>query len=81
MNQFFLKRKEVSNSLGTKLFQLKILLLTLSVIIFSCADAQQGFVQRKNHQFVVNGQPYYYIGTNYWYGSVLGLEKDKKKGN
>jgi mannan endo-1,4-beta-mannosidase len=28
----------------------------------------------------MNGKPYYFIGTNYWYGSLLGLEKDRKKG-
>ncbi|HEY0659297.1 MAG TPA: hypothetical protein VGD05_12520, partial [Pyrinomonadaceae bacterium] len=38
------------------------------------------FVSVKNHQFFTDGKPYYFIGTNYWYGSLLGLEKDKKKG-
>lgn len=42
--------------------------------------AQGSFVQRKDHQFILLGQPYYYIGTNYWYGGVLGLEKDRSKG-
>jgi mannan endo-1,4-beta-mannosidase len=37
-------------------------------------------VSVKNHQFYANGKPYYFIGTNYWYGSLLGLKKDKKKG-
>jgi mannan endo-1,4-beta-mannosidase len=26
------------------------------------------------------GKPYYFIGTNYWYGSLLGLEKDPRRG-
>ncbi|MGI8467390.1 MAG: glycoside hydrolase 5 family protein [Pyrinomonadaceae bacterium] len=38
------------------------------------------FVTVKNHQFFLNGKPYYYIGANYWYGTLLGLEKDKKRG-
>ena len=38
------------------------------------------FVSVKNHQFYAGGKPYYFIGTNYWYGSLLGLEKDKRKG-
>ena len=42
--------------------------------------AQQNYVQRKEHQFILNGKPYYYIGTNYWYGSVLALQKDKARG-
>ena len=34
----------------------------------------------KNHQFYLNGSPHYYVGTNYWYGSLLGLEKDSRRG-
>jgi mannan endo-1,4-beta-mannosidase len=42
--------------------------------------AQSQFVKGKNHQFMIGDKPYYYIGTNYWYGTLLGLEKDKKRG-
>ena len=36
---------------------------------------------RKNHvQFTINGKPYKYIGTNYWYGSLLALHKDESRG-
>ncbi|HEY9284187.1 MAG TPA: cellulase family glycosylhydrolase [Pyrinomonadaceae bacterium] len=34
----------------------------------------------KGHQFQLNGRPYYYVGTNYWYGGLLGLEKDGRRG-
>ena len=44
------------------------------------ASAQSSFVTVKNHKFYVDAKPYYYIGTNYWYGSLLGLEPDKRKG-
>ncbi|MDM7922587.1 MAG: cellulase family glycosylhydrolase [Pyrinomonadaceae bacterium] len=27
-----------------------------------------------------DGKPYYFVGTNYWYGSLLGLEKDRRRG-
>jgi len=40
----------------------------------------QSFVQRKQGQFFYDGKPYYYIGANYWYGSVLGLQQDRQKG-
>ena len=57
------------------------LYILCSVFLFpSAAQAQTGFVQRKDGQFTLAGKPYYYIGTNYWYGGVLGLEKDKTKG-
>lgn len=40
----------------------------------------QSFVERKGEQFFLNGKPYYYIGANYWFGSVLALQKDKSRG-
>lgn len=49
-------------------------LLSLSVY------AQSNFVKVKNRQFTIGDKPYYFIGTNYWYGTLLGLEKDKKRG-
>lgn len=55
-------------------------LLLLAILFQSNNSVAQSFVKRQGHQFVLNGKPYYYIGTNYWYGGLLGLEKDKKRG-
>ena len=33
-----------------------------------------GFVKVENGHFVKNGKPYYYVGTNFWYGAILGSE-------
>jgi mannan endo-1,4-beta-mannosidase len=44
------------------------------------APAQSSLVIVKDHKFYVNNKPYYYIGANYWYGSLLGLDKDRRKG-
>jgi mannan endo-1,4-beta-mannosidase len=52
------------------------LLLSLCVSGF----AQSSFVRTRGHSFEVNGKPYYFVGTNYWYGSLLGLEKNEKRG-
>ncbi|MBC7536028.1 MAG: cellulase family glycosylhydrolase [Ferruginibacter sp.] len=38
------------------------------------------FVSVKGHHFFVANKPLYYIGTNYWYGGLLGLEINKEKG-
>jgi len=38
------------------------------------------FVSAKDHRFYLNDQPYYFVGANYWYGGLLGLEKDKNRG-
>jgi len=61
---------------------IKKLLCVFAACLFSiaAASAQTPFVRVKNHQFYIGDKPYYYIGTNYWYGSLLGLEKDKRRG-
>jgi mannan endo-1,4-beta-mannosidase len=51
------------------------------VSLFSLNWAQAGrFVSVKWHQLRLNGRPYYFVGTNYWYGGLLGLEKDRRRG-
>ena len=57
-----------------------LLLLLLSIAFPNGAAQAASFVTVKGHQFVTGGNPYYFVGTNYWYGTVLGLEKDKKRG-
>ena len=66
-----------TNSLITVLLSLIVINLAFSVKSFGQTAS---FVSVKNHQFYINDKPYYFIGTNYWYGSLLGLEKDKRKG-
>ena len=55
-------------------------LLIIPLFIATIANAQTAFVKRSGQQFSLNGKPYYYIGTNYWYGGYLGLEKETAKG-
>jgi mannan endo-1,4-beta-mannosidase len=61
---------------------IKKFLLAVTFVVLFCAQgfAQNSFVTVKGNQFFKNGKPYYFIGTNYWYGTLLGLEKDKKRG-
>lgn len=65
------------NFLTTVLLAQILLALPFSVKLLA---QNSPFVTVRNHQFYVSGKPYYFIGTNYWYGSILGLEKDKRKG-
>ena len=56
----------------------------IAAVLFAASPflyAQRGeFVTAKGGRFYVNEKPYYFIGANYWYGGLLGLEKDKKRG-
>ncbi len=42
--------------------------------------SQKGFVKQEKGKLVIDGKPYRYIGTNYWYGIYLPLIKDKQRG-
>ena len=45
------------------------------ILIFSCSNAAESpFVHVENGRFVKNGQVVSYIGTNFWYGAILGSE-------
>ncbi|NDW13688.1 beta-mannosidase [Bacteroides sp. 214] len=49
------------------------LLAALIVCLFSCTEKSTStFIKIENGQFIKNGKPYYYVGTNFWYGAILG---------
>ena len=56
-------------------------LLFLFVIIGLCSQTvySKSFVKVINGQFILNETPYYFMGTNFWYGAILG--SDTKDGN
>lgn len=39
----------------------------------------ESFVKVKDGQFNIDGEPYYFMGTNFWYGAILG--SDTKDGD
>lgn len=61
-----------------KIINYRLLYIVLSLIIchtfISCATDKKEFVVVYNGQFRVNGKPYYFIGTNFWYGAILGSQ-------
>jgi len=58
-----------------------ILLVIVAFAFSSAASAQRaGFVSVKGGRLQLAGSDYRFVGTNYWYGGLLGLEKDKKRG-
>ena len=60
----------------------RIVILMLAVVSLSIlANAKKPkvvkpspFVQMKSGHFERAGKPYYYVGTNFWYGAILGSE-------
>lgn len=42
--------------------------------------AQPAFVKTSGSHFILDNKPYYYIGTNYWYGGLLALQQDSARG-
>lgn len=59
----------------------KLILLTIiALFMFSCGQKKStdttsnepAFVKQNGGHFEINGKPYYFIGTNFWYGAILG---------
>lgn len=40
----------------------------------SCSGGQDKFITVKDGQFIRNGEPYYFVGANMWYGAMLASE-------
>lgn len=57
-----------------KLFYPVILLFLLGLASCSQKSGNNSFVKVENSHFTVSRKPYYYIGTNFWYGAILGSE-------
>lgn len=63
---------------------MKIFLLLVALSIVTALPVRGAgradFVSTDGYRFLLNNKPYYFVGTNYWYGSLLGLEEDPKRG-
>ena len=55
----------------THKFLLKFASLALFILLAIPGKAGNGYITAHNHQFFLNGKPYYFIGTNYWHGAIL----------
>ncbi|WP_298141158.1 beta-galactosidase [Flavobacterium sp.] len=49
-----------------------ILLVFLIVLTTSCSS--QKYISVKDNQFIKDGKQYNFIGTNYWYGAMIGAK-------
>lgn len=52
----------------------RISIVLVAVIAVLGISAHGNFVKVENGHFSRSGTPYYYVGTNFWYGAILGSE-------
>lgn len=51
----------------------KFMLCSLLALLLALPlQAGNGFVTQRDGQLWRDGQPYYFVGTNFWYGAILG---------
>jgi mannan endo-1,4-beta-mannosidase len=60
-----------------------LLCIIVCLVVSSCkfwegepSVSKADFVSVKNNHFEINGHPYYYLGTNFWYGANLGGKRE-----
>lgn len=58
----------------------KLLTAILLMLVCPSLTAQQ-FIRVDDGQFRVDGKPYYFIGTNFWYGAILGSKGEGVTGS
>ena len=57
-----------------KLLITTLLMAGLTVPMMGQTTDKSKFVRVENGHFLKDGKPYYYVGTNFWYGAILGSE-------
>jgi mannan endo-1,4-beta-mannosidase len=55
-------------------------ILILFFVPLTVYPVGSSFVTAKGHNLFIGTKPYYFVGANYWYGNLLGLEKDPARG-
>ena len=56
----------------------KVFLLSFLLVCTAIGQAQK-MITVKDNQFIKNGKAYHFIGTNYWYGSMIGAKTGDRK--
>ena len=54
-----------------------LLLMMVTAMVVACQEKQDSkgdFVRVEDGHFMRGNKPYYYVGTNFWYGAILGSE-------
>lgn len=51
-----------------------MLIVILVLALSSCNSQDNSYVKVDGNNFIINGETYNYLGTNMWYGPLLGME-------
>ena len=51
-----------------------VLTIASAALLSSCQTSQSSFVKVEGGVFVSDDYPSHYVGTNFWYGAILGSE-------
>jgi mannan endo-1,4-beta-mannosidase len=57
-----------------------IILVSILVFVSTSMLCAQSFVAVRGRTLRLNNKAYYFVGTNYWYGALLALERDPGRG-
>ncbi len=50
-----------------------LVIMIFLAVLSACNSPQNDFVKVDGNDFVIDGKPYNYLGTNMWYGPMLGM--------
>jgi mannan endo-1,4-beta-mannosidase len=67
---FFLDFHKKHDTLICMIKRILTLCIFVLLTVFT-AKAQSSFVKAEGGQFILDGKPYYFIGTNYWFGAII----------
>lgn len=58
---------------------LPIIYIGILLLVLGCSEkkSQSPFVKVQDGQFTIEGDPYTFVGTNFWYGAYLGRSGDE----
>lgn len=57
--------------------ELALIVAAVALLAAGCSGgspASDGIIRIENGRFIKNGEPYYFAGTNFWYGPILASE-------
>ncbi len=74
---FFFSLQDKNSNMKSWSFYGLIVILILPGLLKG-VNAQNTFIRVKDGRFIQDGLPFYFVGTNYWYGAIQGISESGK---